>query len=90
MDAARDYHTKCKSERQIPHDTTYMWKLKHDTNGPSHKAETDSQTEQAHGWGRGGLGEGWRARSGLADVRSYIRNRSTMRSYCIAQGTIFL
>ena len=30
--------------RQIPYDITYMWNLKCDTNEPTYKAETDSQT----------------------------------------------
>ena len=30
-------------ERQIPHDITSMWNLKHGTNEPIYKTETDSQ-----------------------------------------------
>ena len=47
MDATGDYHTKwseSERERQIPHDITYMWNLKYDTNEPIYEAETDSQT----------------------------------------------
>ena len=43
MDGPCDYHTK--SERQMPHDVTYMWNLnKNDRNECIYKAETDSQT----------------------------------------------
>ena len=31
-------------QRQISHDTTYMWNLKYDTNDLIYKRETDSQT----------------------------------------------
>ena len=47
MDGPRDYHyqrSKSERERQIPHDITYMWNLKHDTNELIYKTETDSQT----------------------------------------------
>ena len=33
-----------KIERQIPCDSTYVWNLKHGTNEPIYKTETDSQT----------------------------------------------
>ena len=32
IDGPRDYHTKLKSERQIPYSITHMWNLKYDTN----------------------------------------------------------
>ena len=38
MNGPRDFHTergKLERERQIPHDITYMWSLKYDTNGLS-------------------------------------------------------
>ena len=42
MDAG--YHTKWnKSERQIPHDITYMWNLQCDTNELIYKTEKDSK-----------------------------------------------
>ena len=47
IDATRDYHTKwskSERERQIPHDITYMWNLKYDTNELIYKTETDSLT----------------------------------------------
>ena len=47
MDWLRGYHTKqskSERERQIPYDITYMWNLKYDTNEPTYKTETDSQT----------------------------------------------
>ena len=45
MDGPRNYHTKwSKSERKITNDITYMWNLKYDTNEPTYKTETDSQT----------------------------------------------
>ena len=42
-----DYHSKrVQSERewQIPYGITYTWNIKHDTNEPTYKTETDSQT----------------------------------------------
>ena len=47
MDATRDDHTKwgkSERERQMPHDVTNMWNLKHGTNEPIYKTEIDSQT----------------------------------------------
>ena len=45
MDAPRDYLIKQshkERERQTPHDITYMWNLKYDTN--EHIHETEAQT----------------------------------------------
>ena len=45
VDGLRGYHTKqsnAKRERQIPYDIIYTWKIKHDTNEPICKIETDS------------------------------------------------
>ena len=66
MDATRDYHikwSKSETERQIPHDITYIWNLKYDTNELIYETETDSQTENKlmvmkgeRGWGRDKLG----------------------------------
>ena len=36
--------SKSNRERQIPYDTTYMWKLKYDTIEPTYEIETDSRT----------------------------------------------
>ena len=50
MDGPRDYHTqqsKSERERQIPHDITYVWNLKYDTNEIIYETETDSQTQRA-------------------------------------------
>ena len=33
-----------EKERQIPHDTTYIWDLKYDANKLIYKTKTDSQT----------------------------------------------
>ena len=45
MEATPDYHTKwSKSERKIPHDTTYMWNLQYGTNEPVSKQKIASQT----------------------------------------------
>ena len=33
-----------QTERQMPHDITYMWNLKYDTNELIYKTETDPQT----------------------------------------------
>ena len=62
MDGPRDDHpkrSKSERERQIPHDTTYMWNLKYDTNELIYETETDSQTRGCQGEGdvgRDGLG----------------------------------
>ena len=50
-----------------------MWNLKYDTNELIYETETDSLTRRTVLWlprGRG-LGEGWSARLGLANVSSY-------------------
>ena len=46
MDGPRGYHSKWSEvrKRQIPHEITYMRNLKHCTNEPIYKTETDSQT----------------------------------------------
>ena len=47
MDGPSIYRTKLsksKRERQTPHDITYMWNLKYDTNELIYEAETNSQT----------------------------------------------
>ena len=47
MDATRGSHTKSSKlqrEGQIPYNIIYMWHLKHGTNEPIYKTETDSQT----------------------------------------------
>ena len=47
MDGSREYHILSKvsqKEKDIPHDNTYMWNLKYDTNELIYKTETDSQT----------------------------------------------
>ena len=65
MDGPRDYRTewsKSDRERQIPHDTTYMWNLKKkkkDTDKLIYKTEIHLQTWKINLWlpKRGG-GEG--------------------------------
>ena len=47
MDGPRDNHanwSKSDRERQTPYDITYTWNLKYDTNEPTCKTETNSQT----------------------------------------------
>ena len=41
---------KSERERQIPHDTTYMWNLKYDTNELIYETETDTQTLRTELW----------------------------------------
>ena len=36
--------SKSERERQIPHDITYMWNLKSDTNELTYETESDPQT----------------------------------------------
>ena len=52
MDVTRDSHTKwtkLERERQIPCDITCMWNLKHGSDEPICKTETDSQTCHCQG-----------------------------------------
>ena len=55
MDGPRDYHTKwdkSKIKRQIPHDVTYMWNLKCDTNELIYKTDSSAMvTKGERGWG---------------------------------------
>ena len=52
--------------------------------------QTHRHREQTCGCQRGGkLRERWSATLGLADANYYIYNGQTIRSYCMAQGTIF-
>ena len=79
MDGPTDYHTKgrkTEKERQIPHDITYMWNLKQDTNEPIYRTETDSQTQRTDlGFPSGrGDGEGWIDSLGLVDANQYIQD----------------
>ena len=65
---------KSDRERQIPYDITYMWNLKYDKSEPTYRTETDSQTKRTDlELPRGGVGEGWRRKLGLADVSYYTR-----------------
>ena len=48
---------KSEGERQTPYDITYMWNLKHNTNGLTYKRETDSQTQRTDLWSQGGRGQ---------------------------------
>ena len=64
-----------QTERQMPHDITYMWNLKYDTNELIYKTETDPQTQRTDEDGsqeEGGVGEGWIGSLGLADTMLYI------------------
>ena len=62
MDGTRDSRpkrSKSERERQIPYHVTYMWNLKHGTNEPIDKTETDhGQGKQTCVWGRGVGGSG--------------------------------
>ena len=67
MDGPGDYYTKWSKsdrERQIPHDTTYIWNLKNKTNKQSKMKQTQKYREQMDGYqkeagGRmGKIGEG--------------------------------
>ena len=59
----RDDHTRQSQsgrERQIPHDITYTWNLKYDTNEHNYEKETDSQTENERVVAKGKtVREGW-------------------------------
>ena len=80
MDGSREYHILSKvsqKEKDIPHDNTYMWNLKYDTNELIYKTETDSQTYKIDFWlikGRK-VGEKLIGSLGLADANCYIEQR---------------
>ena len=59
-----------QKERQVPYDSTHIWNLKHGTNEPVYKTETDSQTWRTDvGFPRGrGEGGGWTGRLGFVDA----------------------
>ena len=62
-----------QKEKQITCDITYVWNIKYDTNELIYETETDSLTRRTVLWlprGRG-LGEGWSAKLGLANVSYY-------------------
>ena len=61
-------------ERQIPHDTIYVWNLKYGTNESIFKIETDSQTQRRDLWLPWGRGEGveWTRSLGLVDANYSI------------------
>ena len=59
MDLEHDKQSKSETERQLPHESTYMWDPKYDTNELMDEKETDSQTERTDlGLPRGRAGEG--------------------------------
>ena len=64
-----------KLEKDECYDITYMWNLKHGTNEPIYRTDTDSWTKRTDLWlprGRG-LGEGCSGRLELAYVSYYTR-----------------
>ena len=67
-----------------------MWNPKYNTNEPTCKIETDSQTEHPCGC-QGGGGGGRREESGIWDlqVQTSIQDGLATRSSCAAQGPIF-
>ena len=44
MDLEHNKWSKSETERQIPHESAYMWDLKYDTNELIDEKEADSQT----------------------------------------------
>ena len=58
MDATRD--SQMKSEREKPHDSTYMWNLKYGTNELIYDTETDIENRGVVAKGEGsGEGKNW-------------------------------
>ena len=63
MGGSRNYHTKWRKsdrERKTPHDITYIWGLKYDTNELIlNQKQTHRHSKQTYGYqNRKGLGEG--------------------------------
>ena len=50
---------KSERERQIPHDVTYMWSLKYDTNEPMYETETLRENRLISKGEEGGGGIKW-------------------------------
>ena len=51
-------------EKQIPHDTTYIWSPKYGINEPIYSAKTDSQTKGRDMWLPRGRGRDWGGQGG--------------------------
>ena len=66
-----------KRKINIPHDATYIWKLKRDTNEHIYETKTESQGQRRGWWlsRESELGEGCSWGLGLADVGFYIWSR---------------
>ena len=77
-------------QRQIPYDITYAWNLIYGTNKPFHRKETHGLGEQTCGCQGGGEGAGWTGNLGLIEANHCFWNELTMRSCCIALGTILI
>ena len=62
IDLEHNNWSKSETERQIPHESAYMWHLKYDTNKRINEKEADSQTEnrlvvaEEEGVGKGWIG----------------------------------
>ena len=88
MDGLRDDHTKSDRERQTSYDSTYMWKLKNNTNEHFYKTEKDPQTLKTNSWLPKGTGWGEGLIGGLGMVYAHycLWNEWSTGSCCIAQG----
>ena len=60
-------------ERQIPHDTTYIWNLKYDSNELSYETITDIEKRLLVVKREQDVGEGWFGSLGL-NVHYYIES----------------
>ena len=60
----------------MPYDITYMWNLKHGTNEPIYKMETNLHTWRMGLWLQKGSwgGEVWTGNLGLVDANYYVQN----------------
>ena len=81
-------------ERQISYGITYMWTLKYDTYELIQEIEADSQTKRADYviTKRGRVEEAYRLGAGDQHMQTIrlIYRIDKKRSYCVAQGTIFI
>ena len=77
-----------QKENNIPYDITYIWNPMYGTNESFHRKESHGLEEQTCGCQGEGKGVGWIGSLGLIDANYCFCNGLTMRSCCVALGTM--